>query len=392
MSSDDGAVLDVEPPDCHDATSDLASGVPTSVGVVFAAFAAAHLPGFIATRHLHMAFKGPVSWQRWDANHYRDIVERGYNVVHCVDSVTGPTADWCGSAGWFPGYPYAARLIPGMRVDVAMLIVARLSLLLLLAVLWFGFLRKRPVRESLPIIALAAVFPGSVYYLALFPVALAVLGLLVMFYGIDRQRFVIAAVGSATAAFTYPIAGLAGIAASAALVVFDLSKRRRLARAIVPAVGSVVGMSTVFAIMRVQTGRWAAFFTVQASYRHERSIPIVNIFRRIKGVIDPVNSSTAVIAAQHLVTLVTVVLTVGSVIRRRRTVTGFEWSVVGAVVTMYLASHVLGETASVYRHEALLLPVLLVAPFRSTRHWALAAVSSIVVLQMTTFFFSDALR
>jgi hypothetical protein len=269
-----------------------------SITVVLGAFALAHAPAFVAARFLHVAFLGTSEWARWDTNHYRDVAVSGYDLVHCVDPVTGPTVDWCGSSGWFPGYPYLARLIPGVRIDLAMLVVARVSLLVLLAVLWFAFLRRRPFNESLPLMAIASLFPGSIYFIALFPMSLAVLGLMAMVVGLDRKRSAIVVVAAACAAFTYPVAALGGLGASLALIALDTAARRWSIRSVLPAIGSGIGAVAAFAVMRAQTGRWNAFFTVQASYRHERGLPFVNIFKRIKGVIDPTDSGGVAAGAQ----------------------------------------------------------------------------------------------
>jgi hypothetical protein len=300
----------------------------------------------------------------------------------------GPS-DFCGTAGWFPGYPFASRAVAklGFDINIAMLIVSRVFLALLLALLWFGFLQKKPFKEAVAPLALACVFPGSVYYLALFPMAMAVFFLLLMLWGIDRNIAVVTAIGSLGAAFTYPVAALAGLVASTSIVLHP-QRRAAIRTALGAAGGSLVGLGSFFAILQFRTGHWDAYFRAQAGYHHKLSFPLVNIYERVSGAIDPADPVKAVPSLQHLLVLCLVIALITSVIRVGRWPSVLEFTTLAVVVVMYLASNVFGLTASVYRHESLLLPIVLVAPRLRTINWFAVIVAFVVSCQMTLLFFT----
>ena len=114
---------------------------------------------------------------RWDSGNYLHIAGHGYTLAHCVPRAGSPfgPADWCGTAGWFPLYPLAMRLLGGLGLGLprAGLALAELFALATLGLVWW--LLGASLRPAeLACLALAAVFPGSIYEHALFPVSLAV--------------------------------------------------------------------------------------------------------------------------------------------------------------------------------------------------------------------------
>lgn len=345
------------------------SVVEVLVGVitVATAFVLAHVPGFVAARRLGVAFRNPTTWVQWDSNHYLDIAVRGYYLEYCQ-----PPAEtaWCGSTGWFPGYPLLARLLNPSRAHIPMTawVVAQLSFLALLTVLWFGFLRRRTRPEALTVMVLASFFPGGIYYLAVYPMALAVLGLLILTLGLYRDHLWLSAVGAALAAIVYPVAVLAGPAVTAALLLHPVSRKTRRGPLLWPAAGSAVGVGTVLAIMQVKAGRWNGYFLTQSSYHHAIRFPLVHIAQRIAKITDPVNFGGSVTGAQHLLIAIMMITIGWNLVRRRLMASPVEWAVYAMGLTMYLASNTLGFTASVYRHESLLLPcLLLLTPLKHLR-------------------------
>ena len=78
---------------------------------------------------------------RWDSGNYLNIARRGYALTHCAPTATSPftTADWCGTAGWFPLYPLGMRLVGalGLGQPRAGLLLAELFALGSLGLLWW---------------------------------------------------------------------------------------------------------------------------------------------------------------------------------------------------------------------------------------------------------------
>ena len=55
---------------------------------------------------------GTWTWGRWDSGQYLPIADKGYIYERCAGVANRGPEDWCGNAGWFPGYPYLMRVGP----------------------------------------------------------------------------------------------------------------------------------------------------------------------------------------------------------------------------------------------------------------------------------------
>jgi len=143
---------------------------------------------------------------RWDSGNYLNIARRGYALTHCAPTATSPftTADWCGTAGWFPLYPLGMRLVGalGFGQPRAGLLLAELFALGSLGLLWW-LLGSIPRPANLACLALAAVFPGSMYEHALFPISLALAASLLYLALLAVGRWTAAGIAGAAAAAAY---------------------------------------------------------------------------------------------------------------------------------------------------------------------------------------------
>ena len=52
-------------------------------------------------------------YAQYDAGHYLYIAETGYECFKCFEKFGGNwnKNEWCGNAGWFPGYPFTIKLV-----------------------------------------------------------------------------------------------------------------------------------------------------------------------------------------------------------------------------------------------------------------------------------------
>jgi len=149
------------------------------------------------------------TWGRWDSGNYADIAQHGYYISSCVSQNRAPHGDLCSPAAWYPGYPYLARWvssITGLSLDHAFVLIAHTAFVALLYVIWIGFFRGRITTRSSMLIVLAAFFPGSIYFLASFPMSLLALCLSLQVACFLRSRWILGAVFGALASLTYPIA------------------------------------------------------------------------------------------------------------------------------------------------------------------------------------------
>lgn len=146
--------------------------------------------------------------ERWDSVHYLSIASRGYEMFRCRERYPKFPDVWCGNTAWFPGYPMVTRVVSwtGLPVDVSAVLVTELCLVAVFVLLWH-LLGARLTPGTGAAMALAVVFPGAIYFHAVFPVTLGALGLLICVLGIQRESLPYAGVGAWIAFSTHLVGG-----------------------------------------------------------------------------------------------------------------------------------------------------------------------------------------
>ncbi|MET9961715.1 hypothetical protein ABZ128_22120 [Streptomyces sp. NPDC006326] len=206
--------------------------------------------------------------RRWDSEHYLSIAERGYEMFRCRDRYANFPDVVCGNVAWFPGYPMSVRALSatGLSYEVSAVVVTEVSLFGMFAVLW-GLLGARLTWATGLTLALATVFPGGVYFHAMFPIALGTLALLVCIAGVKRGSWGIAAAGGFVAAACH----LVGAAAVGMLLLSPFfawrSDTRPVRVAKAGSAAALAGCGVLWAkwLMWQATGRWDAYETIQRS-------------------------------------------------------------------------------------------------------------------------------
>lgn len=298
------------------------------------------------------------AWARWDSNLYLSIAQRGYFLEPCGPGSHYEAWQWCGNAGWFPLYAWLLRICSG----------ALLSLVFEAALLWvvWRFLLRE---SSVAALFLAALFPGSIYQQAVFPVSLFLLCAAAFLALCERQRFAGAAGAGALAAMAYPTG-------------FLLAPIGLLRRNLWPAVGVALGFLAVLAVMRVQTGHWNAYFLTQQKYGFSFA-PLDALFSRLKPLVNARyrNAASLAAGAQTLLVLAMMALSV------------LQWRarpIIAAYCLGYWAFPLcVGGHLSLYRAEALLVPVVVLLPERARLPLLAAALP--VAFAMSVAFFRGAL-
>jgi hypothetical protein len=241
---------------------------------------------------------------------------------------------------------------------------ALLSLLFeagLLFVVWRWLLRE----EGVPALLLAALFPGSIYQQAVFPVSLFLLCAAAFLALCEHQRFAAAAGAGALAAMAYPTG-------------FLLAPIGLLKRNLWPTVGVTLGFLLVMAVMCAQTGHWNAYFLTQEKYGFSFA-PFDTLLSRLKPLVNA-RYRTATSFAAGAQTLLVLVMMALSVVKLRAR------PLVGAYCIAYWAFPLcLGGHLSLYRAEALLVPVVALLPERA-RLPLLAAAAPISFAMSVAFF------
>jgi hypothetical protein len=214
------------------------------------------------------------TWERWDSRFYLEIASGGYQLNHCRPL---EPAHWCGSTGWFPGYPALVRLamLGGLPLHAAALAVA---LACSAGVLWL-------VRDSLAeggpqaalALAIACVFPGSIYLRAAFPLAALLVCVLLAVGFALADRYWLAALFSLLAATMYPV----GVVVGPALMLAGSGRRRLL-----PALGAALGLGLVFLAQHVQTGHWDGYLLMHRQAEEGLHNPLDTLGARLKPLVN----------------------------------------------------------------------------------------------------------
>ena len=162
------------------------------LGPPFAAFVAGWV--LIASR----APKGwtsafdPATFNHWDADQYLSIAKHGYRAsAQCHSAPAFPN---CGNLTWFPGYPGIVRVLASTHIGypAAALVIAWLCWYLTLLMVWVLSTDKAKsggTARGVACLALAAVFPGQVYFAALFPISLVTFAVLLCIWLATRTSF-----------------------------------------------------------------------------------------------------------------------------------------------------------------------------------------------------------
>jgi hypothetical protein len=325
----------------------------------------------------------PWTWAHWDSFHYLDIARHGYTLSGCIDitwwdplSVTTAFLDtlgfaveptqWCGTAGWFPGFPIVLKFVSFTGLSpvasgVAIAVVAQLATLI---VLWRWFLL--PMSRSHALIALGAAtfFFGHIYYRAVFPMSMTTLLLLVYLRMLESQRWQLAGLAGAAAAFTYPTIFVIAPVTIAWLLLArpDLTRRATLIAGAFSAGGILLGFVAVQILQWNQTGIWGGFFKVQSQFNYGINLPTERLFDVVRPILDTGLELGAVPRLHTGLAAITVV-SISSVcfIKRNHLRPTESWAIL-ATIALWLFPLTLGGQASLYRIESVLIPVVIVLP------------------------------
>lgn len=296
------------------------------------------------------------SWFRWDSGHYLMIATTGYEYFSCA-RIGGRLADACGNAAWFPLYPWLLKpwIALGIAPATAGVWVSGLGALGMLTALWNAFLRLRGARGWL-VLGMAAVFPGAVYQHAIFPTSLALLCLVLAAFFVVRERWVLAGLFGAGVALSY----VTGVLVSAPNALAAWLRTRALRPAVVAGGLAACGFLLVLVFHQLLLGHWDAFYWVHRKGFSGMARPLDAFLEVVMPALDPAADPRArTVGRQTLTVAGLVILGVGTaLVTRRRRNPVRSWAVIASIL-FWTFPLLVGRGVSLYRSDALVLPVLL---------------------------------
>jgi hypothetical protein len=346
----------------------------------------------------------PKTFDHWDAGQYLSIAKHGYRAsTHCT---LAPTIHLCGNITWFPGYPGLIRLLAtvGIGYLAAALAVAWICWYLTLLMVWLLSKEnaRRGTSRGVACLALAAVFPGQVYFAALFPISLVTFAVLLCIWLATRPRLatrtttvIRTSAAGIVAGLAYPLA----LAAAPALFATALLIRGRHARTAMLAGSAAVvaGYALVLAYAQVSVGKWDAYFiSEREEYGVRTHNPLVLLTARYHQLVHPSSSTLRTITQQGaLATLLVVgaiLVTLARLARARRSANPTDLALLVTACIAWMIPYVGAGQLSIYRSEACL--IVLVPLLRRLPVWvitAAACAAAVIAYNMAPLFFSSAL-
>jgi hypothetical protein len=371
-----------------------------SLGVALGLAAIGFLLGFLlvalAADQAGGRWNDPVSYTRWDQAHYLSIAEDGYSLISCAEVPGYPPDEWCGNAGWYPGYPALIRAVsalglPAVGAAVTIANVALFGVLVLVA--WAR--RDHPLPDRAVAVLGASLFPGAVYYRAAFPVSLMLLGVLGALVALRSGRWLPAGVCGALAVVSYPEGALLAVVA-APLVVTRFRKPdtglHDLRNALLFLGCLAAALGAVLAVYQLSAGRWDAWFLVQEKYGHGLHSPVGQLSDRIAPITGGEAGRPAEPAVQTVLVAGMMAGLGAAAWWRRKRFDRLSALALAFCAVAWLFPLSLGSGLSLYRAESLLLPGVLL--FGLLPRWlgiALVVVFGVLFVPMTRLFFEGSL-
>ena len=238
---------------------------------------------------------------------------------------------------------------------------------------------------------IAATFPASVYYGAIFPVSSMLFAVLLALWCLDRRRWLLAGMCGAVAATMYTSGLLVGSIALVPLLAPSVGDLRARLRATLAVGGPVaVAYVAVMANFQREVGAWNAIFETQSSYNLSPTSPITTIRRQFATMGN--DALPGAIGAQTAIVLAMVVAATWVVVRYRDDLSFGEWGTAIMCGFLWLIPLTLGSDLSLYRAESLLLPVvILLVRLRPPVLAVFAVVCVPVAYKMAQLFFDATL-
>jgi hypothetical protein len=365
------------------------------------AFLVAQAVTFLAavTAGLGSQYFGAQTWARGDSSLYVSIADHGYSLTQCIGPLYPPNS-WCGNAGWLPLYPGLMRALgnfglPHLQGGADISVV----LALVMFVLIWQLIGPEWTAKKLLALALAAVFPGQIYYFATFPISLLMVFTLAFLLLLRRRAYTLAGLAGVGAVWSYSTGFLLAPVAIVFTFLFDqaASFGQRLQRAARSAGVVLAGLGFLFVAYQLWVGRWNAWLLVQAKYGHGVQSPLTILHAQFFGAapgpygvsnINPSFMFFATKAQTALVLVIVLVLFTFAAFGWRSSLTRIDTLVLIYTLAVWLFPLTQGVNTALFRSEVLLMPcVILARRLPVALQIVLVTSAAIIAFSMALLFF-----
>lgn len=299
----------------------------------------------------------PLTFVRWDSRHYLDIARRGYELVPCNRSEQIVT-EWCGNAGWYPGYPLLIRALSKLPYQEALIAdgIALFFHIAAVLLIWNRFLERKVTLRNLLTLLMFNLGAGAIYLDAAFPVSAVLFFILLCIDRVAAGAVVTGAIAGVAAGILYPTSW---VLAPVLLIWLTVRYRQSTVasggwRILLPPAGVAVGHVIAAAVIHADTHAWDGYTKVQAKYGHEPSNP----FRTLRTLLQPSEWKTphGVPAIQTAMLAGLMIFVTLGLWRARRHTRGAASLLWFYAVAAWLFPLSLGPNLTFTRAEALVLP------------------------------------
>ena len=331
-------------------------------------------------------------WKRWDSSLYLDIANIGYTLVPCTNDAN----DWCGNAGWAPLYPLTIRamaMVLGLSLENAGILLSHFAFLAaLLVAARLAEIKDFSFKNWLSIV-LFTVFPGCVYFLAIFPVSMVMLAYLMVFVGLKEEKFFLAGMGGAIAALSYSSGFFIAVPIFVFCVVRFFYDRKfdAMPTTVLPV---ILAIGAWFLYFNWKLGHWDALFLIQEKYGHGIYSPIKMLFTHLQKAYSQFHSPQSIIEIQTVFVFLLGLLLVLDILRKmqlgqRRP---FQFFQLAFVIMLWFVPFSMGPNISLYRGCIFLAPFML---FQKDKPFVVGALqfalSVFFMILMSQYFFDKTL-
>src|SRR6218665_449545 len=344
-----------------------------------------------------------INLARWDSGQYFLIAKKGYDLLPCgerYDDLEG----WCGTAGWFPGYPCLIRLLSAVMEPLAAAVMLSAFFHLgTLTLAWQWLRGNRTAKQSGlskdgALLLMLGFFPGFIYHHAVFPVSMVNFFAFLFLRSVEgRPRPIAAGFSGIAAGLSYATGFLMTAAAGAWKLAeaWQSRSRREKWKTMLLGIYPAVGMGLVFVWHQLALGRWNAFFLVQRKFGHSLHFPLATLADQLRLMSKTHGYEERVIGLQSFTVMIWVVLMAWFYRRawKKNLTSPLELGLFCMMVFYWLFPLLMGGGVSLYRAEALLMPsVLLARYFPGWLRWAFLSGFVWLAFFMTELFIKGALK